>query len=175
MRTAELGVAKVTSHLEEIAFEAIEAEAAQVCDIIGNALADESAAIAAKLLRPTQVECKEAAKLHNTAFFICIRLAFTQARVWTLTNDTRLYEAPPDLEEVDLEAGSVFQKNADEFAAQGHDLIEATQGKQSGHKCLICKAFHAKKNFNKWLTGRGSVSTATGLERKAAFEDRHAR
>ena len=54
LRTAELGIDRVASHLEEIAEEAIAAGAATVCDIIGNALADEAAAIAAKWLRPQQ-------------------------------------------------------------------------------------------------------------------------
>ena len=39
-RTAEIGIEKVTSHLEEIAFEALEADLAFICDVIGNALVD---------------------------------------------------------------------------------------------------------------------------------------
>ena len=64
--------------------------------------------------------------------------------------------------------GSVFQNTADDFAARGHDLVEAVQGKQTGHLCLGCKAFHAKKNFNKWLTGNVWLK-ANGREKKAAF------
>ena len=108
MRTAELGVAKITSHLEDIALEAIQADAAYLCDIVGNALADESAAIAAKLLRPETSECAEADQLQSTAFLICIRLGFTKARIWELTNDAPIYEAPPDLNAIDLTFGSNY-------------------------------------------------------------------
>ena len=173
MRTAQIGIAKVTSHLEEIAFEAIEAQAAEICDIIGNAFADEAASIVAKMLRPTLAEIDEAKVISKTAFFICIRLAFTQARVWHLTNDSRRFEAPPEIEEADLSIGSVFQMTADEFAAKGHELIEATQGKLSGHWCQNCNTFHARKKINRWLTGNPCKRTASGIERKAAFEARH--
>ena len=74
-------MAKVTSHLEDIANEAIEADAAYICDILGNALADESAAIAAKLMRIDKAECEQVETIHCTALLICIRLAFTQARI----------------------------------------------------------------------------------------------
>ena len=80
-RTAEIGIEKVTSHLEEIAFEALEADLAFICDVIGNALADEAANLAVQKLRPLPAECKEIELLHKTAFLICIRLAFTQASV----------------------------------------------------------------------------------------------
>ena len=96
LRVAEIGAAKITSHLEDIALEAIQADAAYLCDIVGNALADESAAIAAKWLRPETSECAGAEQLQSTAFLICIRLGFTQARIWELTNDAPIYEAPLD-------------------------------------------------------------------------------
>ena len=48
LRTPEIGIAKVRSHLEECAHEAIQAGEAQVTDIIGNALADEAVAISSK-------------------------------------------------------------------------------------------------------------------------------
>ena len=47
-----------------------------------------------------------------------------------------------------------FPTTADEFALQGHDITEASHGKQSGHYCRRCTTFHAKHNFNKWLTGK---------------------
>ena len=97
------------------------------------------------MVRPTPAEIKEANVISNTALFICIRLAFTQARVWHLTNDSRRFEAPLEIEEADLSIGSVFQMTADEFAGKGHELIEATQGKHSGHWCQNCKIFHSRK------------------------------
>ena len=105
-RTAELGIAKLGSHLEEIAEEAIAAQAASVCDMVGNALVDEAASIAAKWLRPQPTECKQAEVIVHTAFLICIRLAFTQARVWELSEGMPLYESPPEVPEFDLDAGS---------------------------------------------------------------------
>ena len=144
-RTAEMGMEKVTSHLEEIAFEALEADMAFLCDVIGNALADEAASLAAKRLRPAPVTCKESQLLHKKTFLICIRLAFTQARVWAMMGEARLYEDPPDHEEAEADIGSEFQKLEDDFAKQGHELIEAWRGKQSGHKCIHCRKFQAKK------------------------------
>ena len=51
MRKAQLGIAKVISHLEGVATEAVNADVARICDILGNAFADEAAALAAKMLR----------------------------------------------------------------------------------------------------------------------------
>ena len=140
----EVGVAKVTSHLEDIALEAIEAEAAYICDIIGNALADESAAITAKRLRPDNTECKQASSINRTAFLICIRLAFVQARMWELFNDAPIYEASPDIVEVDSTIGTTFQKAADELSATLHQLEAATKGKDSGQRCTRCRKFKNK-------------------------------
>ena len=139
LRTAELGINKIGSHLEGIAEEAIAAEAATVCDIVGNAFADEAASIGAKWLRPQQTDVKEASLINTTAFMICIRLAFTKARLCEQTNDAMLYEAPPDFEETDLDPGTVFQLTADDFALTGHNLEPATQGKHAGHACTRCK------------------------------------
>ena len=119
MRKASLGIAKVTSHLEEIGEQAVDKGATFVCDIIGNALADEAASIAAKWLRPTSVECREAKRVEATAFLICIRLAFTQARVWELTEEARRYQAPPEIECEEIDLLNVFQNTADEFALKG--------------------------------------------------------
>ena len=103
LRKAELGISKVSSHLEAIGAQAVEAEFAFICDIIGNALADESAAIAAEWLEPKKAQCNEAEAIDNLAFMICIRLAFTQARIWEVTADSLLYEAAPEPDEVDLD------------------------------------------------------------------------
>ena len=155
-------MAKVTSHLEDIASEAIEAAAAYICGILGNALADEAASIAAKWLRPSAADCSEAKAIDKTALLICIRLAFTQARLWELTGDARRYEAPPEFECEATDLASVYQEAADEFTSTGHDITEATQGKQSGHFCVRCTVFHATHNFNKWKTGKPCMPTAKG-------------
>ena len=109
--------------------------------------------------------------VESTAFLICIRLAFTQARLWELTDETRRYEAPPEIESEEVDLLSVFQTTADEFAHKGHDITEASQGKQSGHYCCRCTTFHAKHNFNKWLTGKPCKPKATCKEIQTAFEE----
>ena len=172
LRTAELGIAKVWSHIEGVADLAIKAGEAQLCDIIGNALADEAAAIAAKLLRPTPIACKSRESIHRLAFNICIRLAFSQAREWELLDDTRIYEAPPEFIETDTTIGTAFQKDNDELTESGHDLSIEWRGKIAGHLCARCEKFRAKANFNEWLNKGSCVRIATGLERKAAFETR---
>ena len=139
-------------------------------DIIRNALADEAAAIAAKWLRPQQGEKREATLINQQAFLICIRLACTQARLWELTEDAFLYEAPPEIEAQDLDPLTAFQRAADEFALAGHDLEPATQGKQAGHRCTRCPLFHAKHNFNKWMV-QPCKPRANGHQREAAFDD----
>ena len=82
-----------------------------------------------------------------------------------------MYESPPDLDDLEVSVGSVVQQTADEFTDRRHDLLEATQGKQTGYTCKGCKAFHSKKNINKWLTGKPCMVTATGKQRKAAFDE----
>ena len=140
-RTAELGIAKVTSHLEEVALEAVTADVASICDIIGNALADEAASLAAQRLRPTTAECKQADLIHSLAVDICIRLAFTQARVWELTDDVRIYEAPADFVEADTSLENVTEDIKAELSAQGHDFALAQRGDQTGHTCTRCGDF----------------------------------
>jgi len=170
LRKAELGISKVSSHLEAIGAQPVEAEFAFICDIIGNALADESAAIAAEWLEPKKAQCNEAEAIDNLAFMICIRLAFTQARIWEVTADSLLYEAPPEPEEVDLDLLSNFQNAADELAAKGHWLEAATRGETAGHTCTRCTKFKKKTKFNDWLTGPPCLVQATGKQRKEIIE-----
>jgi len=174
-RTAELGIAKVTSHLEEVALEAVQADIASICDIIGNALADEAASLAAQRLRPTAAECKEADLTHRLAFDICIRLAFTQARVWELTDDVRIYEAPPESVEADTSLESVTESIKEQLSAQGHDLVLAQRGDEAGHTCTRCGDFHNRANLNKWLTAAACRPKPTAKDRKAAFEEEFSR
>ena len=95
------------------------------------------------------------------------------SRLWAMMGEARVYEDLPDLEEAEADIGSEFQKLEDEFPKQGHELIDAWRGKQIGHKCIHCKKFQAKKNFNSWLKGEACKKAANGRQRKAAFEDRH--
>ena len=82
MRRAELGIAKVASHIEDVGALAIEQDFAAICDIIGNALADEAAELTAKLLQPRTPETKRAELWDKETFLICIRIGFVQARLW---------------------------------------------------------------------------------------------
>ena len=111
----------------------------QICDIIGNALADEAASVASKLLRPNPVTCKASESIHHTAFNICLRIGFTQAREWELLADAPIYEAPPEPEHIDLSIGSAFQQAADDLALAGHDLVLERRGHSTGHFCTRCK------------------------------------
>ena len=136
VRTVEIGVANVTSHLEDIANQAIEADAAYICDIIVSALADGSAEIAAKWLRPDKAECEQVEAIHCTAFLICIRLAFTQARIWALSNDAPIYETPPDFSEIDLTIGSNFQKASDEY---GKTTLTCSSNQRQVQRAQLCE------------------------------------
>ena len=78
-RTAEIEFAKVTSHLEDVGVLAVEENFGLICDIVGNALADEAAELTAKLLRPPPAKCKQVSAQDTEAFLVCIRIGLTQA------------------------------------------------------------------------------------------------
>ena len=67
-RTAEIGLGKVSSHIEDEGALAIELGFAHLCDIIGNALADETAELAANKLHPPQQDCSDSEELNKEAF-----------------------------------------------------------------------------------------------------------
>ena len=77
----KIGIAKVSSHIEGCGTDAVQNQWAYLCDIVGNALADEAAEQAAKTFQPSKQDCLNSEELSRDAFLICIRLAFTQARV----------------------------------------------------------------------------------------------
>ena len=54
LRIGEVDLHKVSSHIEEVGVHAVVDGFAELVDIIGNALADEAAELAVKLLRPSQ-------------------------------------------------------------------------------------------------------------------------
>ena len=175
LRTAELGIAKVSSHIEDCGTEAVISQWANLCDIIGNALADEAAEQAAKVLTPTREKCLESEARSKEIFLICIRLAFTQARVWELTNDCLIYESPPDFIEEDTCFESHLPGLRDEFAAKGHLLEAAFRGEHAGRKCLRCQAWKKKTKFNEWLKTTVCKATPSGKHRKDTFEQEFAR
>ena len=56
-RTADIGIAKVSSHIEESGAIAVESNFAHICDIVGNALADIAVEQAAKATQPPRESC----------------------------------------------------------------------------------------------------------------------
>ena len=165
-RTADLGVAKVTSHLEEVGTQAVMEQYAFLCDIIENALADEAATIAAELLKPSKEKCLKAEALEEETFLICIRLGFTQARVWELTHDCLLYEAPPETEEPALYISSHLKQLSSEFVDRGHLLELAYRGEHAGHTCMRCRKWKKKIKLNDWLTGDLCIAKPSAKHRK---------
>ena len=84
--------------MEDAGTQAVEEDFAFICDIVGNALADEAAQLAAKLLRPSPAKCKEAELADTEAFLIAIRIGLTQARHWEQLEDAWVYEMPAAVE-----------------------------------------------------------------------------
>ena len=74
LRVGEIDIHKVSSHIEGVGAKAVTEGFAELVDIIGNALADEVAELAVKLLRPTQEAIDEAKQMDDMAFMVCIRL-----------------------------------------------------------------------------------------------------
>ena len=67
-RTAEIGLAKVSSHIEDCGAIAIQNDFAYLCDIIGNAFADEVADLAATTLQPSKEDCLKSEASSKEAF-----------------------------------------------------------------------------------------------------------
>ena len=82
LRSGEIDLHKVSSHIEGVGQRAVTGGFAELIDIIGNCLADEVAELAVKLLRPPVADITEAKRIDDMAFLICIRLGLIQARKW---------------------------------------------------------------------------------------------
>ena len=131
----------------------MEEKFAHICDIIGNALADEAAELAAKLLRPTTSVCKQAEIEDTEAFLICIRLGLTQARHWAATEEAWIYEAPVPAEVVSCSTEGEMVKVMEKMAAKGHEVIPNFRGGLSGHRCTRCDLFRCQASFAYWSEG----------------------
>ena len=118
-----------------------------ICDIIGNALADEAAELTAKLLRPAPAKCRQAAAKDTEAFLVCIRIGLTQARLWEASEEALVYEAPvafePEATSTEIELIKVTQG----LAYNGHVPIATTWGSMFGHRCSRCNLFRNKNFF----------------------------
>ena len=130
--------------MEEVGAQAVEEQFAHICDVIGNALADEAAELAAKLLRPTPSICKQAEVEDTEALLICIRLGLTQARHWESTEEAWIYEAPVPVEAVSCSTECEMVKVIEKIADQGHDVQSDFRGGMSGHMCTRCDLFRCQ-------------------------------
>ncbi len=174
-RIAEIGIAKVRSHIEAFGPEAVLNQWASVCEIIGNALGDEAAEQAAKTFQPPKQTWLDREALDKETFVICIRLALTQARVWELTNDSFLYECPPELVEQETDFGNHLPGLREEFAANGHLLEAAFRRRVEGHTCLRCHRWENKAKFNDWLNTSVCRATPPAKLRRQKFEEESTR
>ena len=95
LRSSEVDLHKLTSHIEGVGLKAVQWGHAELIDIIGNALADEAVELTAKLLRPNTDTNNEAFELGKLTFNICVNIGFVQARLWELFADAPMYEQNP--------------------------------------------------------------------------------
>ena len=140
----------MSSHIENIGVKAVMCGFAELVDIIGNALADEAADLAAKLLRPPQPDIDEAKRISDTAFLVCVRLAFIQARKWELFDGAPIFEAPAE----DIEPPKPFDQALVDLIARmklsGHVLEWDFVGNLHGLRCDRCTIFRRDADFNNW-------------------------
>ena len=141
LRTADVGINKVSSHMEELGVEAVNSGAALLTDIIGNSLADEAAALAARTLRLEAAEIAAALDIEKMAFEICVRIGLVQARIWEVNKDAAMYELTERPDPTDLNVETEMRKAIDDILMKGHDLAIAHRGNIMGHACRKCKKF----------------------------------
>ena len=150
LRTADVGINKVSSHMEELGAEAVSSGAALLTDIIGNSLADEAASLTAKTLRPDAADIAAALDIEKMAFGICIRIGLVQARIWEVNKDAVMYELTERPDPIELGVEAEMRKAIDDILVKGHDLAIAHRGDLKGHACRKCKKFKGKSKFAAW-------------------------
>ena len=87
VRVGEINVHKVASHIESYGLQAVAWGYAELVDVIGNALADEAAELAASLLRPDQELILRAKEIDDLSFAVCVRIGMVQPRLGHLRCD----------------------------------------------------------------------------------------
>ena len=92
LRIGEVDLPKISSRIEDIGVRAVMDGFAELVSIIGNALADEAAELAVKLIRPPQDAIKEADRIEAMAFNVCVRLGMVQARIWEVLGNAPIHE-----------------------------------------------------------------------------------
>ena len=123
---------------------------AELVDIIGNALADEAAELAVKLLRPSQEAIREAKRIDGLAFNVCVSLGLVQARIWETIGDAPIHEAPANDSEPPIEANEALTELIESMKNSGHTLERSFRGNLLGLRCDRCQRFHQNKDFRKW-------------------------
>jgi len=150
MRTAEVDIHKVTSHIEAEGENAVRWGLAELTDLIGNSLADEAAELAVKLLRPPQDQVDEANREEHLAFCICIRLGMIQARIWHLFDGAPIFPTPIEDTEGPITNESALNNLIERMKLTGHILVNWQRGHVHGLKCERCGQIHQHAEFHKW-------------------------
>jgi len=175
LRTADLHIEKVASHIEGQAFDAVKWGYAELVGIIGSALADEAAELTVALIRPSQETIVEAKQTHQMAMAVCTRIGFIQARLWELFGNAPIHEAPSAKDEEPITNDKALETLMEDMKRTGHILERRMRGPrsmdieaeleydpnknreaarktirgQAGLFCIKCNRFRRPEGFNK--------------------------
>ena len=149
LRSGEIDLHKVSSHIEGVGARAVTGGFAELVDIIGNCLADKVAELAVKLLRPPQADIDEAKQMDDIAFSVCIRLGLIQARKWELFGGAPIYEAPTIEPEPPISYDDALKALVAQMQISGHRVERAVWGKFQGLQCTRCNTFRNNAEFGK--------------------------
>ena len=108
---------------------------AELVDIIGNALADEAAELAVKLLRPSQEAIKEAKRIDSLSFNVCVRIGLIQARIWETLEDAPIHPSPVHDTAPPIVANEALAELIESMRRNGHTLERSFRGNLSGLRC----------------------------------------
>ena len=150
LRIGDIDFHKVSSHIEGIGLKAIMWGFAELVDIIGNALADEAAELAVKLLRPSQEAIREAKRFDGLAFNVCVRIGLVQARILETIGDAPIHEAPANDTVPPIIANEALTELIEAMRKSGHTLERSFRGNLPGLRCDRCQRFIQNKHFKKW-------------------------
>jgi hypothetical protein len=149
-RVGDIDFHKVSSHIEGIGLKAVMWGYAELVDIIGNALADEAAELAVKLLRPSSAAINEAKRIDGLSFNVCVRIGLIQARIWETLGDAPIHQSPVHDTAPPIVANEALAERIETMRQSGHTLERSFRGNLSGLRCDRCQRFHQNKDFRKW-------------------------
>ena len=150
MRVAEIDFHKVASHIEGYGLQAVSGGFAELVDIIGNALADEAAELAVKLLRPEKELNSRANEMDELAFAVCIRIGMVQSRLWDLFGASPIYEAPDKKDHTPVTGEKALSTLISEMKLSGHRVESRFRGNLAGLWCTRCLRFRNNSDFHLW-------------------------